>query len=131
MAETINQLKDEDLKNPSYKTYMYHKIEGEMTSMIVPAHEAKDLFDKGWRLSPAEFHSELKEVERFVHMADDICYVMNFLLNIDQCKDKTSLVDFGNSFLQLKLKKTQSVKNLRYQIKDAADQKGLLEKESI
>ncbi len=116
-------------EHPEYLTWVYNKIEGEMQSKIVNAETAKELFEDGWRLSPAEFAEDdsLKESPEFQAVADDMAAQLNILLNIDKIEDKEKLVEFAQDFLKLKIHPNTKINTLRKRINKKADELGLFE----
>lgn len=110
-----------------YRTWMYNRVEGEMLSKIVTGSEAEELFEDGWRMSPAEFteNEELKDVKEFIDLADDMAQVMNFLLNIDKCNDLMALSEFATNFFNMKVRKNATVASLRKAINKKAKKEGL------
>ncbi len=116
-------------EHPEYLTWVYNKIEGEMQSKIVNAETAEELFEDGWRLSPAEFAEDdsLKESPEFQAVADDMAAQLNILLNIDKIEDKEKLVEFAQDFLKLKIHPNTKINTLRKRINKKADELGLFE----
>ena len=94
-TETAEQKND-----PEYRTWMYNKINGEIISQVVDSETAEQLFDFGWRMSPAEFtdNEDLKYDTNFHSMASDIANIMNLLLNLEVCDDRMVLMDIANTY---------------------------------
>lgn len=115
--------------DPEYRTWIYNRIDGEMQSKVVDINTAQELFDEGWRMSPAEFTEDehLKHNEQFHAASDDMAQRLNFLLNLEKCEDKVALREFAEEFFQMKLRKNMSLKNLKFKVKEKAKELGLLE----
>jgi len=116
-------------EDKGYKTWIYNRIDGEMVSKIVGAKEAEELFEAGWRMSPAEFTEDksLKDSPEFQAITDDMAVIMNTLINIDKIDDKRTLVDFAKNFLKMKVPPRINIDTLRDRINKEAQLKGLFE----
>lgn len=118
----------EKATNKNYRTWVYKLVEGGLIdSKIVGATEAEEAYEQGWRLSPVDCHEVLSQIPRADQMVQDVCFINNFLLNIKEIDSKDSLMDFGNNFLGLNLKRNNSIKNMKYKIIEACKEKGMLD----
>lgn len=99
-------LKEADKLNPDYRTFVYNKINGRVVDQIVDANKALELFEFGWRLSPAEFHDNAEYVQDpiFVSAVDQHAQLMNQLLNIEKINNKALLLELANDFMKLNIK---------------------------
>ena len=124
--KTVTQEQKDD---PTYRTYLYNKVDGVIISQIVDATEAEALFEFGWRLSPAEFtdNEDLQYDTHFHAIASDMAQITNLLLNIELCDDRVVLRDIAENFLKLDFKKNIKTKQLKKMIIDNAKESGLLE----
>ena len=113
-------LKIEDKANPTYKTWLYNKIDGAVQSTVVGMDEAEELYKQGWRLSPAEFHDTLGQDPAFTTVVSNFAGKMNQLINIDLINDKKALIELGDVY-GLKLKRTMTIKSLKFKIKQASE----------
>jgi len=116
-------------EDSEYRTWIYNRVNGEIKAQIVTANEAKELYNEGWRLSPAEFSEEesLRNSPEFITLADDMSQIMNFLLNIDKCKDELALREFAENFLNMKVDKRWKIKTLKERINKVIEEKGLFD----
>ena len=81
MSKSLIEMKERASKDINYKTWLYNKIDGKMESIVVTMDGAEELYNKGWKLSPAEFHEELGTDPKFQVMASDLASKMNQLIN--------------------------------------------------
>ncbi len=112
-----------------YRTWVYNKIDGEMTSKIVSAAEATELYKEGWRMTPAEFTDDenLKEDPAFQAITDDMAVIMNTLINIDNIDDKQTLMDFSKNFLQMEIPAACKIGTIKKRINTKAIELGLFD----
>jgi hypothetical protein len=124
-----DELKQEDLTNPQYRTWMYCRIDGEMKNQIFNGSEAQAMYNLGWRLSPVSFVEpvEMASEPMFVEQADDLAYVMNLVLNIDVLESRDQMLHLANDFFKLDVKKTCDIDWMRKRVKKAARLAGMLE----
>lgn len=121
ISNKLPEIKEKAAKDKNYKTWLYWQEGNEVKSAIFTLEQAEEAYDRlNAKLSPAEFHEELGTNPHFQIMAHDVASKMNLLLNLDDIEDKSTLIELGE-FYGLKLKKTQSLKNLRYKIKEVSE----------
>ncbi len=117
------------IDDPEYRAWMYCRIDGEMVSKVVTGPEAKELYEDGWRMTPADFAEDdsNRESPEFQAIADDMAVVMNTLLNINKIEDRAVLVEFAEDFLKLKVHPNTKINTLRKRINKRATELELFE----
>jgi len=121
----FKKLTEESKSQPEYRTFVYFQnFDGVMESMIVSAARAEELFEEGWRTSPAAFLGEHKATD--VAIVDDFNQVMQTIINIDKIEDLDVLKDLATRFFKMDVNSRASVKSLRKQLLKKAKAEGMV-----
>ena len=58
-----DKIKQEDLDNPNYSTWMYKKTDGVIIGEVF-SKDLEKLMEDGWKLSPSDCNEEIKPVKK-------------------------------------------------------------------
>jgi hypothetical protein len=114
----MNYKEAKETSNTDYRIWLYSKINGVVQSVIYNVKEAEEKLKEGWVMSPAKFAApELQVNADFQLAANGTQNDLNFLLNLDNVKDKDILEEFTKNMFDVDLDKRKSIKNLIEEVK--------------